>query len=55
MKLVRLSDEIAVELGINNLAKRWEPFTWFGWYDRRRVKRARRAALRHGFTRNGEI
>lgn len=53
-RFVRLSDEQAVELGIEHLRHGgfWDRF---GYYDRRRVKRARRMAIRHGFTKHGTI
>lgn len=54
-RLVLLSDEAATELGIQHLMRSHCVDTYYAYYDRRRVKRARRLAIRHGFTKQGTI
>lgn len=54
-RFVLLSDDKATDLGIQHLARERRLDSYFGYYDRRRVKRARRMAVRHGFTRHGTI
>lgn len=46
-RLVLLSDEAAMELGIQHLMRSHCVDTYYAYYDRRRVKRARRQRARH--------